>query len=178
MADMMLELWCWRWTLMVVLPTTRVDPLLDVNATPNRIAQRRGIGGRGGVGQKALRGKFHECQEVWYGVHDLQKVRAAGGTVGQSGCGPPGAMNSMRLTSRPTHTYLAPQELADREKSLVALTDRHDRLCEKQEQMKMELGRAHAEKDAAVKEQKRLETTLKKARARSPRQALVKARQL
>jgi hypothetical protein len=38
----------------------------------------------------------------------------------------------------------------------------------------MELGRAHAEKDAAVKEQKRLQTTLKKACAHT-RHALSKA---
>jgi hypothetical protein len=58
------------------------------------------------------------------------------------------------------------KELADREKSLLALSDRHELLCEKHEQLKMELGRAHAETEGAVKERKRLEATLKKVRVR------------
>jgi hypothetical protein len=61
--------------------------------------------------QKALRNKFHECQEVWYGVHDLQKVRTVGGTIGQSGCAPSACSvagtDSVRLLSSLTHTYLA-----------------------------------------------------------------------
>lgn len=65
------------------------------------------------------------------------------------------------------------KELADREKSLLALSDRHELLCEKHEQLKMELGRAHAETEGAVKERKRLEATLKKVNIRSAKEDIL-----